>query len=121
MTQYIVELQPKTWLAPWTGDPGRTLDINSARKFKKKSSAYRSLANALDKRDFNSPKVVLFEGGYKIYYRVNEKGSPLDDCKVLNLPLCRNVCSHDPCDHYVTGGEDTNGFYVICKANNGTS
>ena len=58
MTEYIVELQEGTWLAEWQGDPGRTLDIKNARRFEKKSSAYRSLANALDKRDFKNPKVV---------------------------------------------------------------
>ncbi|MCK4815114.1 hypothetical protein KA005_05030 [bacterium] len=70
MTEYIVELQPKTWLASWQGDPGRTLDINSARRFEKKSSAYRSLANALDKRDFSGPKVI-----------------PINVC-----PACNGVC-----------------------------
>ena len=30
---YIVELEPGCWLAPWKGDPGRTLVIHSAKVF----------------------------------------------------------------------------------------
>jgi len=55
---YIVELEKDTWLAPWHGDPGRTLVKESARKFKNKPQAYRAIANALKYRDLKNPIVV---------------------------------------------------------------
>ena len=84
MTQYIVELQPKCWLAPWSGDPGRTTVINKARKFKKKSSAYRSLANVLDKKDFKDPKVLSVE--------ICEECGGIWDQEKLECSLCDNDC-----------------------------
>lgn len=55
---YIVELQKGVWLAPWHGDPGRTLVKESAREFKSKAQAHRAIANALKYRDFQNPIVV---------------------------------------------------------------
>lgn len=30
---YVVELEPDVFIAPWHGDPGRTLVLNSAKVF----------------------------------------------------------------------------------------
>ncbi len=40
---YIVELQPGCWLAPWSGDPGRTLVRASAKTFDSESAARRAI------------------------------------------------------------------------------
>ncbi len=31
---WVVKIQPGCWLAPWRGDPGRTLVEGSAKRFK---------------------------------------------------------------------------------------
>lgn len=45
---YIVEIQPGCWLAPWKGDPGRTLVLESARVFTTRRGA--AIALGLAKR-----------------------------------------------------------------------
>lgn len=57
MVEYIVELQPDCWLAPWAQDPcGRTLVKAHAKRYKSLKAAavalgrarkYRTLANAV--------------------------------------------------------------------------
>ena len=36
---FIIELDPDCWIAPWSGDPGRTLVKESAKKYKTKKGA----------------------------------------------------------------------------------
>jgi hypothetical protein len=55
---YIVELQDGCWLAPWKGDPGRTLDQNSARVWDTEKSAERALENARKHRSLGGARVV---------------------------------------------------------------
>ena len=43
---YIVEIQPGCWLAPWKGDPGRTLVESSARRFGSRHGAAVALGIA---------------------------------------------------------------------------
>ena len=43
---YIVEIEDGVYLAPWDGDPGRTLVKESAKKFKTKSSAMQAKKTA---------------------------------------------------------------------------
>ena len=43
---WIVELEPGVWIAPWPGDPGRTLLRGNAKQFRRESDARRSLAQA---------------------------------------------------------------------------
>ena len=31
--KHIIELQPQCWIAPWEGDPGRTLKKENAKVF----------------------------------------------------------------------------------------
>lgn len=40
----IVELEEGCWLAPWRGDPGRTLVRESAKRFKSARAARAALA-----------------------------------------------------------------------------
>ncbi len=56
---YIVELEFGVWLAPWDGDPGRTLKKESARKFHTKADANYYLTQARMYRPFEFAKVVL--------------------------------------------------------------
>ena len=58
---WIVELDKTCWLAPWAGDPGRTLVRDSARKYKSEVAAERSLARAKKAypfRDLSEAKIV---------------------------------------------------------------
>ncbi len=43
---YIVKLNRNLWLAPWSGDPGRTTVEGNATEFKTKSAAKRALTAA---------------------------------------------------------------------------
>lgn len=62
MVKYIVELYGGTqFLAPWSGDPGRTCIRESAKRYKSKHAAKCALAYAkrVNKhRDFSEAKVV---------------------------------------------------------------
>ena len=42
----IVELEKGVYLAPWQGDPGRTLVLGSAKVFANNASAKKALENA---------------------------------------------------------------------------
>jgi len=48
----IVELEKGVWLAAWQGDPGRTLDIRSAKHFKTYKAAEFALMGARNYRPF---------------------------------------------------------------------
>ena len=54
----VVELEPGVWLAPWKGDPGRTLDVATAKVFKTGASARRALEQARRYRPFKNARVV---------------------------------------------------------------
>jgi hypothetical protein len=48
----IVELEKGVWLAAWQGDPGRTLDIRSAKHFETYKAAEFALMGARNYRPF---------------------------------------------------------------------
>jgi len=50
---WVVEIRPGCWLAPWHGDPGRTLVRTSARVFKTQCGAFRAIAHASKFRDMS--------------------------------------------------------------------
>ena len=52
---YIVEIEEGVWLAPWEGDPGRTLDKENAKTFTSRFKANKALGKA---REFE------FRGSY---------------------------------------------------------
>ena len=60
-TRCVVELEKGVWLAPWKGDPGRTLVQSSARKFNSKHSARRALMLARRYRPFADAAVLRFK------------------------------------------------------------
>ena len=58
---YLVELQPGCWTAPWTGDPGRTLHIENAKRYNAAPAAKAALTRARRYRTFPQGKVVEAE------------------------------------------------------------
>lgn len=62
MTQeYIVQLEEGVWLAPWSGDPGRTLVQESAKRYGTKRGASLALREARKCRPFANARVVPVE------------------------------------------------------------
>ena len=55
---WVVELEAGVWLAPWPGDPGRTLVAGSAKRFPTPTAAYRALAAALRYHGFMGAQVM---------------------------------------------------------------
>jgi len=51
---YIVELEQGVWLAPWQGDPGRTLVYESAKRYSTKHGASIALGIVRTLRPFRS-------------------------------------------------------------------
>ncbi len=56
--RWIVELERETWIAPWFGDPGRTVVMRNARKFDSKRSAELALRKARGFRPFPYAKIT---------------------------------------------------------------
>lgn len=54
----IIELEKGVWLAAWEGDPGRTLDVKSAKKFKTRKSAEFALMGARNYRPFANAQIL---------------------------------------------------------------
>ncbi len=52
MNTWTVELEPGVWLAPWAGDPGRTLVKENAKAFHSRSGAEVALSAAREHRPF---------------------------------------------------------------------
>ena len=55
---YVVKLEEGVWLAPWEGDPGRTLKIENAAKYYVRENAEKALSDALKYRSFSDPEVI---------------------------------------------------------------
>lgn len=55
---YIVELEKRVWLAPWDGDPGRTLVKENAKTFNCEKDAYKALELACKYRNFDNSKIM---------------------------------------------------------------
>lgn len=60
---FLVELEAGVYLAPWRGDPGRTLVRGNAKKFKTEVAAKRALTlvrkNSL--RQFTTARIQSYE------------------------------------------------------------
>lgn len=54
---YCVVLEPGVWIAPWEGDPGRTLVLGSAERFPTIAAAERALEQARRYRPFKNARV----------------------------------------------------------------
>lgn len=55
---WTVEVEPGVWLAPWEGDPGRTLVRQSAKKFISRDAAITALAAAREYRMFIQARIL---------------------------------------------------------------
>lgn len=49
---YIVQLEFEVWLAPWKGDPGRTVNIENAQRFSSRARAEMALAKVRELHEF---------------------------------------------------------------------
>lgn len=58
MRKYIVQLEGNLYLAPWEGDPGRTLKYDSAMVFKNKKQAKKELIKARKFRKFENAEII---------------------------------------------------------------
>lgn len=65
---YIVELEKGVYLAPWDGDPGRTLDYNKAKVFKTADEARVALKYAREYAPFLKAGIFLFTKTYNRFY-----------------------------------------------------
>ena len=59
--EYIVQIGKDCWLAPWEGDPGRTLVKDSARRFSSITSANRAITEARKVRPASRYTIVSVE------------------------------------------------------------
>lgn len=57
----IVKLEDNVWLAPWKGDPGRTIVEDNAQEFMSRSSAKRALKKAQELRPFENAELIVKE------------------------------------------------------------
>jgi len=64
--KYIIQLRsdPDVFIADYTGDPGRTILINSARVYKTKAGALSALTQFQNKynRNFRCSKIIEYKG-----------------------------------------------------------
>ena len=58
---FIVELQKDCWIAPWDGDPGRTIVKENAKKFKTEIQAKFALEVCRTYRSFKDARVLAHE------------------------------------------------------------
>lgn len=49
---WVVQIEPGVWLAPWRGDPGRTLVLENAKRFKSAHAGECALRTARRWRPF---------------------------------------------------------------------
>ena len=63
MTGFVVEISKDCWLARWTGDPGRTCVLKSAKVYKSKQGAKIALGIARRYRQLPNAKIVELPGG----------------------------------------------------------
>lgn len=56
----IVELENGVWLAPWEGDPARTIQIENAKIFKNSTHAKKAINKVLEYSKFSHPVIVPY-------------------------------------------------------------
>ena len=60
--KYIIELEPGVYIAPWTGDPGRTMKIENALDFASPLMAEKVMKRVLSEecphRHYKNAKVI---------------------------------------------------------------
>jgi hypothetical protein len=94
MKKYIIELSKKLWIAPWDGDPGRTVIKRNAKIFDCKTSAEKELDDIQKSykglNRFNDAKVI------KIEYSGKQK---IKDLTFWGDYCSNPKCSDDKCQH----------------------
>ena len=60
---YIIELEHKVWLSSVEGDPGRTLDIDNATRFRDRIETNKALRDARKYRPFHGARVISIGDG----------------------------------------------------------
>ncbi len=75
MKGFIVELQQGVWLAPWQGDPGRTLVKHSARVYQTEHGARVALGIARKCRPFAKARIVPSDRAGLLHYGIDETGA----------------------------------------------
>lgn len=61
---YIVKLWDKCWIAPWSGDPGRTVVEENAKRYESEKSAIGAARQVLrykKSRAYMKPTVIKIE------------------------------------------------------------
>jgi len=56
--EYVVELEPGVWVCKVSGDPGRTIQLENAQRFKTVPAGKRALKYARSYRPFKNGRVV---------------------------------------------------------------
>jgi hypothetical protein len=56
-----VQLEADVWLAPWTGDPGRTLVRQTAKRFASITGAKQALVKARHFRPFPHARIEEYD------------------------------------------------------------
>ena len=59
-TEWVVRFDEGCWLAPWSGDPGRTLVRTSAKRYKSAECGRRALGQARRHRRLHNAVVVPY-------------------------------------------------------------
>jgi hypothetical protein len=57
--KYVAELEPGVFVAPWSGDPGRCLNIGNAKEYKTTAAARAAITRARKYRPFLNAQVVV--------------------------------------------------------------
>ncbi len=60
---FIVELEKMCYLAPWNGDPGRTIFRCNAREYKTERGAKIALGISKKYRVFDNPRILNTKEG----------------------------------------------------------
>lgn len=55
--KYIVKLEKDVYIAKWEGDPGRTLKLDSAKKYNNNKNAIKGLKQARKYRPFINAEI----------------------------------------------------------------
>lgn len=59
--KYICKLETGVFIATWSGNPGRTLVLENAKRFNFKSTAWRAIERAQRIRPFKNANVLVVE------------------------------------------------------------
>lgn len=76
--KYLVRLEAGVWVAPWQGDPGRTLKIENAARYNTRKEAEQELTYARIFRPFEDAEILkefTVEGLIITFYGQPEQGN----------------------------------------------